>query len=54
MSVAEYGPLGKKSAGSADTTVDEPVMSIRTLTNMVASVAMIFLILTSEVIVSIY
>jgi hypothetical protein len=75
--VAVYGPLGKTSAGSAETTVADPVVSTRTLTNMVAhivahivahtvahtvahivahmvaSVAIIFLILASEVIVSI-
>jgi hypothetical protein len=56
--VAVYGPLGKTSAGSADTTVADPVVSTRTLinmvANMVASVAIVFLILASEVIVSVY
>jgi hypothetical protein len=58
ISVAVYGPLGKTSAGSADTTVADPVVSTRTLinmvANMVASVAIVFLILASEVIVSVY
>ena len=47
---ADVFPSGPYTA----TLVADPVVSTRTLINMVASVAIVFLILASEVIVSVY